>query len=155
MQKIRPYLWFDNQAEEAANHYVSIFKNSKITDVQRYGEAGPGTPGSAMMVSFELDGQEFLALNGGPLHKFNHAISLFVNCESQAEVDDLWDRLGEGGEPDACGWLKDRYGLSWQVVPKQLGELMSNPDPEKANRVMQAMLGMTKIDIKGLEDAAK
>jgi len=155
MQKIRPYLWFDNQAEEAANHYVSILKNSKITDVQRYGDAGPGTPGSVMIIGFELDGQEFIGLNGGPMHKFTEAISMYVDCENQDEVDELWARLCEGGEPGQCGWLKDRYGVSWQIIPKQLGELLQQPDPERAGRVMQAMLGMQKIDVQGLKDAAK
>jgi predicted 3-demethylubiquinone-9 3-methyltransferase (glyoxalase superfamily) len=155
MQKIKPYLWFDHQAEEAANYYVSIFKNSKITDVQRYGDAGPGTPGDVMIIGFELDGQEFLALNGGPHFKFTEAISLYVNCQTQDEVDELWDRLSEGGQPGSCGWLKDRYGLSWQIIPKQLVEILQNPDPEKAGRAMQAMLGMQKIDIQGLKDAAK
>ena len=155
MQKIKPYLWFDNQAEQAANHYVSIFKNSKITDVQRYGDTGPGTPGEVMIIGFELDGQEFVALNGGPMFKFTEAISFYVDCENQNEVDDLWARLCEGGEPGQCGWLKDRYGVSWQIIPKQLGELLQQPDPEKAGRVMQAMLGMQKIDVQGLKDAAK
>jgi predicted 3-demethylubiquinone-9 3-methyltransferase (glyoxalase superfamily) len=155
MQKIKPYLWFDNQAEEAANHYVSIFKNSKITDVQRYGDAGPGTPGSVMIIGFELDGQEFVALNGGPMFTFTEAISFYVDCENQDEVDELWARLCEGGEPGQCGWLKDRYGVSWQIIPKQIGELLQQPDPEKASRVMQAMLGMQKIDVQGLADAAK
>jgi predicted 3-demethylubiquinone-9 3-methyltransferase (glyoxalase superfamily) len=155
MQKIRPYLWFDNQAEEAANHYVSVFKNSKITDVQRYGDVGPGTPGAVMIIGFELDGQEFVALNGGPQFKFTEATSFYVNCETQEEVDELWDRLCDGGEPGQCGWLKDRYGVSWQIIPKQLAELLQQPDPEKAGRVMQAMLSMQKIDVQGLKDAAK
>jgi predicted 3-demethylubiquinone-9 3-methyltransferase (glyoxalase superfamily) len=155
MQKIKPYLWFDNQAEEAANQYVSIFKNSKITDVQRYGDAGPGKPGSVMIINFELDGQEFVGLNGGPEFKFTEATSFFVTCDSQDEVDELWEKLSDGGEPGQCGWLKDRFGVSWQIIPKQLPELLQNPDPEKATRAMQAMLGMQKIDIQGLQDAAK
>jgi predicted 3-demethylubiquinone-9 3-methyltransferase (glyoxalase superfamily) len=152
-QKITPFLWFDNQAEEAANLYVSIFENSGVTGVNRYGEAGPGPQGTAMTVSFELEGQEFTALNGGPEYKFTEAISFFVNCESQAEVDELWEKLSEGGEQGPCGWLKDKYGVSWQIVPTVLGEMLSHPDPEKAQRVMQAMLQMKKIDIKGLEEA--
>lgn len=156
MPKITPFLWFDGQAEEAANLYVSIFKNSKITQVQRYGEAGPGVPGSVMVIGFELDGQQFTALNGGPQFTFTEAISLYANCESQEEVDDLWEKLtAGGGEPGQCGWLKDRYGVSWQIVPTQLPELLAQPDPEKANRVMEAMLKMSKIDIKTLEDAAR
>ena len=148
MQKITPYLWFDGQAEEAATYYTSIFKNARIVDVNRMGEGGP-----AVTVAFEIDGQRFVALNGGPQFTFTEAISLFVSCRDQAEVDDLWDRLTEGGEEGQCGWLKDRYGVSWQVIPIALGELMGDPDPEKAGRVVQAMLGMTKIDIQGLRDA--
>lgn len=155
MQKITTYLWFDNQAEEAAEFYTSIFADSRILDVQRYPEGGPGPAGQAMMVSFELAGQRFLALNGGPQFTFTEAISLYVDCASQEEVDDLWARLTDGGEESQCGWLKDRYGLSWQIVPRALPELMSVPDPAAAQRVMQAMLGMRKIEIKGLEDAAK
>ncbi len=156
MQKIKPFLWFDGQAEEAANLYVSVFKNSKITDVQRYGEAGPGVPGSVMVIGFELDGQEFTALNGGPEFKFNESVSFYVNCETQEEVDQLWQKLIEGGgEPGQCGWLKDRFGLSWQIVPTRLPELLQHPDPAKANRVMQAMLQMSKIDTRVLEEAAK
>jgi predicted 3-demethylubiquinone-9 3-methyltransferase (glyoxalase superfamily) len=148
MQKITPYLWFDGQAEEAATYYTSIFKNARIVDVNRMGEGGP-----AVTVSFEIDGQQFVALNGGPQFAFTEALSLFVSCEDQAEVDDLWDRLSEGGEQGRCGWLKDRYGVSWQVIPTALGELMGDPDPDKAGRVVQAMLGMTKIEVKGLQDA--
>ena len=148
MQKITPYLWFDGQAEEAATYYTSIFKNARIVDVSRMGQSGP-----AVTVSFEIDGQQFVALNGGPQFAFTEALSLFVSCKDQAEVDDLWDRLSEGGEEGRCGWLKDRYGLSWQVVPTALGELMGDPDPEKAGRVVQAMLGMSKIEVKGLQDA--
>jgi len=153
MQKITTFLWFDNQAEEAVRQYTSIFPNSRVVDVQRYGEAGPGTPGSVMTITFELAGQQFIALNGGPEFRFTEAISLSVECETQEEVDELWERLGEGGEHGPCGWLKDRYGLSWQVNPRILTELLADPDPQKSNRVMQAMLGMKKIDIQGLKDA--
>jgi predicted 3-demethylubiquinone-9 3-methyltransferase (glyoxalase superfamily) len=155
MQKIVTFLWFDNQAEEAANLYVSVFKNSKIGTVRRYGKAGPGPEGSVMMVNFQIEGQEFMALNGGPHFKFTPAISLFVNCESQEEVDELWERLSAGGRKDRCGWLQDRYGLSWQIIPTALGKLMSDPDPEKSSRVMKAMLQMDKIDINRLEEAHK
>lgn len=155
MQKIVTFLWFDNQAEEAANLYVSVFKNSKIGTVRRYGKAGPGPEGSVMTVSFRLEGQEFYALNAGPHFKFTPAISLFVNCESQEEVDELWDRLSAGGRKDRCGWLQDKYGLSWQIIPTALGKLMSDPDPEKSLRVMKAMLQMDKIDINRLEEAHK
>lgn len=154
MQKITTFLWFDNQAEEAANYYVSLFDDSRVVDTQRYGEAGPGEPGSVMVVTFELDGQQFRALNGGPQFKFNEAISLEVECEGQDEVDELWGKLtSDGGEEGPCGWLKDKYGLSWQIVPKTLNELLSDPDPVKSQRVMEAMLGMKKIDVKGLVDA--
>jgi len=153
MQKITPFLWFDNNAEEAAELYVSIFKNSKIIGVSRYGEAGPGPAGSAMSVTFELEGQQFMALNGGPQYKFTEAISLFVHCTTQEEVDDLWARLSAGGEEGPCGWLKDRYGLSWQIVPNVLGELLGDEDAEKAKRVMQAMLQMKKLDIQRLKQA--
>jgi len=153
MQKITTFLWFDNQAEEAAKLYVSLFKNSKIGSVSRYGDAGPGPKDSVMMVIFELDGQQFMALNGGPTFKFTPAISLFVNCETQQEVDELWDKLSEGGRKDRCGWLTDKYGLSWQIIPTALAKLMSDPDPEKSKRVMKAMLQMDKIDIAGLERA--
>ena len=149
-QKITPFLWFDSSAEEAANLYVSVFKNSKVTGVSRYGEAGPGPKGSAMSVTFQLDGQEFMARNGGPLFKFTEAISFFVNCETQDEIDRLWSKLGDGGEPGQCGWLRDKFGLSWQIVPNVLGELMGDPDPEKSRRVTQAMLKMGKLDIAGL-----
>ena len=155
MQKITTYLWFDNQAEEAATFYTSLFEDSRILDVQRYGDAGPGPSGSAMSVTFELAGQRYIALNGGPEFRFTEAISLFVDCESQEEVDDLWAKLTEGGQESQCGWLKDRWGLSWQIIPRALPELLSNPDPAKAQRAMQAMLGMQKIDIKTLEDAAR
>jgi predicted 3-demethylubiquinone-9 3-methyltransferase (glyoxalase superfamily) len=155
MQKIVTFLWFDNQAEEAANLYVSVFKNSKIGAVRRYGKAGPGPEGSVMTVSFQLEGQEFYALNAGPHFKFTPAISLFVNCESQEEVDELWEKLSAGGRKDRCGWLQDKYGLSWQIIPTALGKLMSDPDPEKSSRVMKAMLQMDKIDINRLEEAHK
>ena len=153
MQKITTFLWFDNQAEEAANFYVSIFKNSRIGKISRYGDAGPGPKGAAMLVTFQIEGQEFIALNGGPQFKFTPAISLLVNCETQQEVDQLWDRLSEGGQKSRCGWLQDKYGLSWQVVPTELSKLMNDPDPQKAGRVMQAMLQMDKIDIAGLKEA--
>ncbi len=155
MQKIVTFLWFDNQAEEAANLYVSVFKNSKIGTVRRYGKAGPGPEGSVMTVAFQLEGQEFYALNAGPHFKFTPAISLFVNCESQEEVDELWEKLSAGGRKDRCGWLQDKYGLSWQIIPTALGKLMSDPDPEKSSRVMKAMLQMDKIDINRLEEAHK
>lgn len=154
MQKITTYLWFDNDAEEAINFYTSIFNNSRIVNVSRYPEGGPGPAGTMMSATFELEGQQFMALNGGPHFKFNEAISLFVDCTSQEEVDTLWNRLLEGGGQESmCGWLKDRFGLSWQIVPRQLGELMGDPDPAKAQRVMQAMLQMQKIDIAGLQRA--
>jgi predicted 3-demethylubiquinone-9 3-methyltransferase (glyoxalase superfamily) len=153
MQKIAPFLWFDHQAEEAAKFYVSIFRHSRITSVARYGEAGPGPKGSVMTVAFQLDGQEFTALNGGPHFTFTEAISFVVNCETQEEVDDLWKRLSDGGQEVQCGWLKDKYGLSWQVVPTVLGKMLSDPDPEKSQRVMRAMLHMKKLDITALQDA--
>jgi predicted 3-demethylubiquinone-9 3-methyltransferase (glyoxalase superfamily) len=148
MQKITPFLWFDNQAEEAMNFYTSIFKNSKVRTVSRYGDAGPGPKGTVMVAKFELDGQEFMVLNGGPRFKFTQAISFVVNCASQQEVDELWEKLlAGGGAEDACGWLRDKYGLSWQIIPTALGEMMSDPDKQKAGRAMQAMLKMKKIDI--------
>jgi len=153
MQKITPCLWFDDQAEEAMNFYVSIFKNSKVGSITRYGEAGPGPKGTVMSATFKLDGQEFFALNGGPLFKFTPAISFFVNCETQQEVDELWDRLSAGGRKDRCGWLQDKYGLSWQIIPSVLGKLLQDKDAKKSQRVMQAMLQMEKIDIKKLEQA--
>ena len=153
MQKITPFLWFDNNAEEAMNFYVSIFKNSKVLNVSRYGEAGPGPAGSVMTAEFQLDGQEFVALNGGPRFKFTEAISFVVNCETQEEVDRFWEKLSEGGEKSRCGWLKDKFGLSWQVVPTLLAELMGDKDPEKCKRVMQAMLQMDKIEIEPLKRA--
>jgi predicted 3-demethylubiquinone-9 3-methyltransferase (glyoxalase superfamily) len=153
MPKITPFLWFDNQAEEAMNFYVSIFKNSKVGSVTRYGEAGPGPKGTVMSATFQLDGQDFFALNGGPLFKFTEAISFYVNCETQTEVDYFWDKLVSGGTPSRCGWLKDRYGLSWQIIPTALGQMLGDKDARKAARVMQAMLQMQKIDIKKLEAA--
>jgi predicted 3-demethylubiquinone-9 3-methyltransferase (glyoxalase superfamily) len=153
MLKIVPFLWYDTQAEEAMNLYVSVFKNSKLGRVSRYGEAGPGKPGSVMTASFTLEGQEFMALNGGPYFPFTNAISFFVNCTAQAEVDELWSKLSAGGEPGQCGWLKDRFGVSWQIIPTALMELMSDPDPAKSQRTMQAMLKMTKIDIAELKRA--
>lgn len=153
MQKITPFLWFDDNAEEAMNFYVSIFKNSKVLSVTRYGEVGPGPKGSVMTASFQLDGQEFIALNAGPRFKFTEAISFVVNCKTQEEIDEFWEKLSEGGEKSRCGWLKDRYGLSWQVVPTVLGELYGDKDPEKSKRVMQAMLQMDKFDIKTLKQA--
>jgi predicted 3-demethylubiquinone-9 3-methyltransferase (glyoxalase superfamily) len=155
MQKIHPFLWFDNQAEEAMNFYVSIFKNSKIGKIVRYGDAGPGPKGSVMTATFELVGQQFTALNGGPHFKFTEAISFVVDCKSQEEVDELWEKLSAGGEPGHCAWLKDKFGLSWQIVPSVLVELLSNPDPAKSKRVMEAMMKMTKIDIAKLKQAAQ
>jgi len=155
MQKITPFLWFNGQAEEAANFYASIFMNSKIGTVRRYGEAGPGPKGSAMSVEFQLQGEDFIALNGGPQLQFTPAVSFFVNCESQEEVDDLWARLSEGGKTQQCGWLTDKFGLSWQIIPTALGRLLGDKDAQKSARVMRAMLQMTKIDIQGLERAAE
>jgi len=155
MQKIAPHLWFDNQAEEAAHYYVSIFKNSKIVNIARYGEAGAkisGRPkGTVMTVTFELEGQEFMALNGGPILKFTEAISFMVHCETQEEVDELWEKVSAGGEKGQCGWLKDKYGVSWQIVPTALGRMMNDPDPVKSERVMEAVLKMNKIDIAALK----
>ncbi len=153
MAKISPFLWFDNQAEEAARFYVSVFPNSKIVTTTRYGEAGPGPRGSVMTVVFQLDGQEFIALNGGPRFKFTEAVSFSVSCKTQSEVDEFWGKLSKGGEEGPCGWLKDRYGLSWQINPTALGEMLGDPDPQKAKRVMEAMLKMKKIDIAGLKEA--
>ena len=153
MQKIVPFLWFDGNLEEAMNFYVSIFKNSKIVSVSRYGEAGPGPKGTVMGATFELDGQQFNALNGGPQFTFSPAISFFVNCETQREVDELWDKLSAGGQKQRCGWLKDKYGLSWQIIPTVLGELLQDKDPEKSRRTMNAMMQKDKIDIQGLKDA--
>jgi predicted 3-demethylubiquinone-9 3-methyltransferase (glyoxalase superfamily) len=153
MQKITPFLWFDDNAEEAIKFYTSIFKNSKIGKVTRYGEAGPGKKGSVMTATFELQGQEFVALNGGPHFKFTEAISFVVNCETQEEVDDLWEKLSRGGQEVECGWLKDKFGLSWQIVPTILPKLLSDPDPAKSQRVMGAMLKMKKLDIARLKQA--
>lgn len=153
MQKITPFLWFNNNAEEAMNFYASIFKDSKIGSVRRYGESGPGAAGEVMTATFRLNGQDFMALNGGPLFKFTEAISLFVSVETQEEVDELWEKLSEEGEKSQCGWLKDKFGLSWQIIPNALGELMGDSDPEKSKRVMNAMLKMTKIEISELKRA--
>ena len=155
MQKITPFLWFDDQAEEAAKLYTSIFENSRIVKVAQYGEAGPGKPGSAMTVEFELEGQGFVGLNGGPAHRFTEAVSFSVTCETQDEVDELWTKLSDGGEEGPGGWLKDRFGLSWQIVPEALPRLLTDPDREKAQRVMEAMLQMGKIEIAELERAAQ
>lgn len=153
MQKITPFLWFNDQAEEAMNHYIAIFPDSKVVSVMRYGDEGPGPKGTVMSATFQLAGQEFMALNGGPQFTFTEAISLFVNCETQDEVDALWEKLSAGGEGGPCGWLKDKYGLSWQIIPTALGEMLQDRDAEKANRVMHAMLQMSKIDIAGLRKA--
>lgn len=153
MQKITPCLWFDDQAEEAMSYYASIFKDSEITDVARYGEAGPGKPGTVMTATFKLAGQEFIALNGGPAFHFNEAVSFSVKCDSQGEVDELWTKLSAGGEESQCGWLKDKFGLSWQIVPTALTEMLNDPDAAKVERVMKAMLTMKKIDIAGLKAA--
>jgi predicted 3-demethylubiquinone-9 3-methyltransferase (glyoxalase superfamily) len=153
VQRITPFLWFDHQAEEAATFYTSIFLNSKITKVARYGEAGPGPAGTAMTVEFQLDGQTFVALNGGPHFKFTEAISFVVNCQTQEEVDYYWEKLTVDGTPVQCAWLKDKFGLSWQIVPSILGKLLSDPDPVKSQRVMQAMLKMKKLDIRTLQEA--
>ncbi len=153
MPKITPFLWCDTQAENAAKFYVSVFKTSRILKTTRYGKAGPGREGSVMTVEFELDGQRFIALNGGPQFKFNEAVSFSVECKTQREVDEYWAKLSAGGEEGPCGWLKDKYGLSWQVNPTALGEMLGDPDPEKSKRVMEAMLKMTKIDIPALEKA--
>ena len=155
MFKIRPFLWFDDNAEEAANFYVSIFKNSKILNVARYAEGAPRPAGTVLTVDFELEGQPFTALNGGPIFHFTEAISFFVNVETQAELDDLWNKLSAGGEEGQCGWLKDKFGLSWQIVPSILGSLMSSPDPVKAANVTAALLKMRKLDIAALQRAAR
>jgi predicted 3-demethylubiquinone-9 3-methyltransferase (glyoxalase superfamily) len=153
MQKITPFLWFNDQAEEAVNFYVSVFANARVLNMSRYGNGGPGPAGQVMTATFELEGQRFMALNGGPQFTFTPAISLLVNCETQAEVDRLWDKLSEGGAPGQCGWLQDRYGVSWQIIPTTLGRLMGDQDPVKSGRVMQAMLQMTRIDIQALQRA--
>jgi predicted 3-demethylubiquinone-9 3-methyltransferase (glyoxalase superfamily) len=154
MQKITPFLWYDGNAEEAANFYISIFKNSKMGKITYYGEAGPGTKGSVLTVSFQLEGLEFVALNGGPHYKFTPAFSLYVDCETQVEVDTLWSKLLSGGREDRCGWLVDKYGVSWQIIPRVLIELLSHKDPQISARAMQAMLQMAKIDINKLQQAA-
>jgi predicted 3-demethylubiquinone-9 3-methyltransferase (glyoxalase superfamily) len=153
MQKITPFLWFDSNAEEAVNFYTSIFKNSKIGEIQRYGDAGPGPKGSVMTIRFQIEGQEFMALNGGPYFKFTPAISFFVDCETQQEVDELWEKLSAGGAFMQCGWLTDRFGVSWQIIPKALGELLGDKDPQKSQRVLKAMMKMVKIDVEGLKRA--
>jgi predicted 3-demethylubiquinone-9 3-methyltransferase (glyoxalase superfamily) len=153
MQKITTFLWFNDQAEEAASFYVSLFKDSKIVTVTRTGDVGPGPKGSVMTVAFRLAGQDFLALNGGPQFPFTQAISLVVNCESQQEIDDYWERLSAGGEKQVCGWLKDKYGLYWQVVPTALSEVLGDKDPARTNRVMAAVMQMTKLDVKKLKEA--
>lgn len=153
MQKITPFLWYDNNAEEAVSLYISVFKNSKITDITRYGDAGPGPKGSVMTIAFQLEGQDFIALNGGPMSKFTEAISLSVDCKTQQEVDELWEKLSAGGQPGQCGWLKDKFGLSWQIVPSALVEMLQDQDAEKSNRVMQAMMQMRKIDVASLRRA--
>jgi predicted 3-demethylubiquinone-9 3-methyltransferase (glyoxalase superfamily) len=153
MQKITPFLWFDSQAEEAMNFYVSVFRDAKAGEIRRYGEVGPGKPGTAMTVSFQLFGQEFIALNGGPVFKFSPATSFFVLCETQEEIDEYWEKLGEGGKPNQCGWIDDKFGVTWQIVPTILDKLLSDKDRAKANRAMQAMMKMVKLDIKTLQDA--
>ena len=153
MQKITPFLWYDNNAEEAVSLYISVFKNSKITDITRYGDAGPGPKGSVMTIAFQLEGQDFIALNGGRMFKFTEAISLSVDCKTQQEVDELWEKLSAGGQPGQCGWLKDKFGLSWQIVPSALVEMLQDQDAEKSNRVMQAMMQMRKIDVARLRRA--
>ncbi|OYQ62158.1 hypothetical protein B9G53_23670 [Pseudanabaena sp. SR411] len=153
MQKITPFLWFDGQAEEAMNFYTSIFKNSKIVSVMHYGEAGPGAKGTVMSATFEIQGQEFIVLNGGPHFKFSPAISFFVNCETQEEVDELWEKLSEGGKTNRCGWLDDKFGVSWQIIPTALGVMLQDKDAEKSKKVMAAMLQMDKLDIETLRRA--
>jgi predicted 3-demethylubiquinone-9 3-methyltransferase (glyoxalase superfamily) len=153
MQKITPFLWFDNQAEEAARFYTSVFKNSKLGHVSRYGDAGPGPKGRVMVAQFQIEGQDFLALNGGPQFKFTEAVSFVVNCETQDEVDYFWEKLSEGGHTSQCGWLKDKFGLSWQIVPTAMGKLLGDRDPARSQRVTKAMLQMTKIDIAALQRA--
>jgi predicted 3-demethylubiquinone-9 3-methyltransferase (glyoxalase superfamily) len=153
VQRITPFLWFDRDAEDAARFYTSIFENSKIVSLSRYGDAGPGPKGSAMVVVFELGGQRFMALNGGPQFKFTEAVSFLVDCETQRDVDELWSRLSDGGAPGRCGWLKDKFGLSWQIVPTALGRMMADKDPAKSRRVMEAMLQMNKLDIARLQQA--
>ena len=154
MQKIHPFLWFDGQAEEAMNFYVSVFKNSKVGSVTRYPKGSPGPEGQVMTASFELEGQAFTALNGGPMYKFSPAISLYVDCQSQDEVDRIWDRLLEGGQVQACGWITDKFGVTWQIIPEALPRLMQDKNPKKAQAVMQAMLKMKKIESKVLQEAS-
>ena len=153
MQKITPFLWFNDNAEEAVKFYVSLFKNSNIETIARYGDAGPGPKGTVMSLTFQLEGQEFMALNGGPVFTFSPAISFFVDCETQEKVDLLWEKLSEGGEQQQCGWLRDRFGVTWQIVPSILGKLTNDKDPEKSKRVVRAMLQMHKLDIAGLQRA--
>jgi predicted 3-demethylubiquinone-9 3-methyltransferase (glyoxalase superfamily) len=153
MQKITPFLWFDNQAEEAMNFYLSVFKDSKVIRVSRYGEAGPGPAGSVMSAEFQLNGTDFYALNGGPMYKFSPATSFFIHCETQEEVDHYWNKLGESGKPSRCGWLDDKFGVTWQVVPNILGQLLNDKDRRKANNVMKAMMEMVKLDIAQLKEA--
>ncbi|MFO0966070.1 MAG: VOC family protein [Gemmataceae bacterium] len=155
VQKITPFLWYDHQAEEAATFYTSVFPNSKIVKVARYGDAGPGPAGSVMTIEFQLDGQTFVALNGGPIFKFTEAVSFVVNCQTQEEIDHYWEKLSADGGEVQCGWVKDKFGLSWQIVPTLLGQLLSDPDRAKAQRVMKAMLGMKKLDIRALKEAAE
>jgi predicted 3-demethylubiquinone-9 3-methyltransferase (glyoxalase superfamily) len=154
MSKVTPFITYNNQAEEAVNLYVSLIKNSRIISMNRYPDSMPGMGGMVMSATFELDGREFLALNGGPSFAFTEGFSLFVNCETQAEVDELWEKLSAGGEKGQCGWLKDKFGLSWQIIPTALGQLLGDPDPKRANQALQAMLKMTKINIAELERAA-
>ena len=153
MQKITPFLWFDGKAEEAARFYVSIFKNSKIVGISRYGEQGPGPKGSVMVITFQLDGQEFCGLNGGPQFTFSPAISFAVNCKTQSEIDELWEKLSEGGKKQQCGWVTDKYGVSWQIVPSNLGEMLHGAEAEKTDRVMKAVLQMNKLDMEGMKQA--
>ena len=153
MQKITPFLWFDGNAEEAMNFYTSIFKNSKVGQITRCGDAGPGPKGSVLTAKFEIEGQEFMALNGGPHFTFTPAISFFVNCETQAEVDELWEKLLAGGKAMQCGWLTDKFGISWQIIPKALMEFLGDKDPQKSQRVMKAMMKMIKINVEGLKRA--
>ena len=155
MQKITPFFWFDNNAEEAANFYVSIFKNSKVLNISRYGDAGPGPKGTVLIVEFELDGQKFIALNGGPQFKFNEAVSFVVNCETQEEIDYFWEKLSEGGQKVECGWVKDKYGLSWQIVPTILFDELFQGDDAQTDRIMRAVMTMKKLDIEDLKKAAE